>query len=494
MGPLLDPTPRPTEASILGGALGQGIARNFPQPEQMVQRRMLQEAFDKAKTSATQKDASPLDLAFDFLQATAGIKGSERYIGAVLPLLLEKARSARGAQVEPLGGTQQPQQEGIPQGEGIPQEAQGDVQQQPTEIPSSQDFLAQSQAQFQQQGQELPPPAVDQSGLFGGALQPTELGMGPIPNTYSPQQIQQVQTEDLQNGFPESIRAQRMEKYNDLARKETDDIVKAAQVQSEMATRRRQGQEAYRKVLGTTLNTNDPLDLALAENISERPGYRDVTSDVQRAEKVKQEYDLLKRNLDGFKVASVRPSPYLPWSRSQYEKNFKALRENAQPLIAEGMRSQIYSKLRENGWTPTETEQILNPLGENLRGKINDISKFKEATPTVSGGKPFQQVEQKINDRINKQWESFLQKNIKQGKVDPKNRDVLQPGTSLVLLRNEYMKKGGNWQDFESMILKLRDEGKIRLDRFQESEMNVINRRPIHSLFFEEFMFGTKSL
>jgi hypothetical protein len=56
------------------------------------------------------------------------------------------------------------------------------------------------------------------------------------------------------------------------------------------------------------------------------------------------------------------------------------------------------------------------------------------------------------------------------------------------------MKKGGNWEDYRDLITKLRAEGKLKLDRFQEDEMNAIIQRPFHTLEIDEFFFGTNSL
>lgn len=492
MGPLLDPTPRQTPESILGGALGQGIARNFPQPEMMVQRGLLQDAFNKAKKTAGKEGASPLDVAFDFLQATAGIPGAERYVGQVLPLVMQQAKAQRGAGVEPVGGMPQPGGEGMPPPEqaGPPGGPGGPPPGEQVEGPvSSQQFLQQSQSQVE----NLPPPLQDQSNLFSGALDPTELGMGPIPQTYSAEQIQQATIEDANSGFPESPRAQMMEQYNELARKETGDLVKAAGDQAKVAEMRRQGQDAFRGVLGQVLNTNNPMKLALAENIANKPRYRKFSNDVIRADKIKPEYDKINQKLDGFINSSVRPSPFLPWSRSQYFKNFDSLRKNSQPLIREGMRPQLSSELARNKWSQTEVEQILNPLGERLIKDIDGIEKFPQIGSVMTTGFDAKTVQRNTN-RVNKKWENFLSKNIKPGKIDPHERDVLQPGTSLVLLRNEYMQKGGNWEDFESMVNDLRESGKIRLDDFQENEMNTLIRRPVQSLTFEEFLLGTRRL
>lgn len=473
---VISPSPRAMQAGQIGQALGIGIGKNFPDPQQLVQRKQLSEAFQQFQNQSKDPNASPLDLSMNFLQSMAGIPGSERYVGQILPLIISQANAQRGAQ------TPQPGMEG-----GSPQ-MQG--QQQPaaqiTGSPSTQ-YVQKTQQEIP----NFPPPDQETPNVFGNTLEPTQLGMGPLPKTYSPQQIQQMETEDLRAGFPQSIRAQRAKEHNELARQEIKDYVNAAQVQSTIASQRRESQQQFRESLKEYYG-NDPLSLSLAENISNRPEYQNIANDQIRAEKVKREVDLLGKNIEGYKRASVRPSPY-GYRRSVYNKNFESLNENAQPLIKEGLRPELQKILAENGWTGIEVEQILNPLGQKNLTEIKSLPSLDVSkASTAGGGVLFSGSDQKIINERKKSWEKSLEKLIKPGEINPRTRDTLKPGTSLVLLRDQFMKKGGNWQDFEDMILNMRSNGKIKLDKYQEDEMNKLSQPPFQTITLDEFFNGTK--
>lgn len=478
---VFDFSPVESNASLIGKALGQGFARNFVPPEQRVAQQQLSKAFDNFRAN-TKPDSSPLDLTMNFLQSIAGIPGSERYAAQVLPLILTQSKGQRGATLEnvngqnPLGNvpSNQPVESNTPQSSAPRREVTG--------TPTQQFYQ-----KLQSEAPNFPPPQEEQPNLFAGTLEPAQLGMGPIPKLYSPQQIQQFETEDMLAGFPESIRAQRAQQYNELARKEMQDYVQAAQTQSAISEQRRVSQEAFRNIL-KTYTGKDNLTLSLAENIANKPEYQNIANDNIRAEKVMREVQLLDKNLNNFKNSSARPNPYLPWTRSQYLNNFDVLRDNAKPLIDNGLRPQIQKALTDSGWTTTETEQILNPLGKKIISETTSLPRLQTTYAT------FDEREKNIRDNQNKKWESFFEKTIKPGEINPKTRDTIKPGTSLFLLRNEYMKKGGNWEEFRDIIQNLRSSGKINLDRFQEDEMNKIIERPFSNLTIEEFFNGTKSL
>ncbi len=483
---VFDASPTPSTAGMIGSALGMGINKNFPDPQQLVQKRMLSEAFQKFRNQAN-PNASPLDLTMSFLEATAGIPGSERYVGQVLPLLLQQSKGNRGADLEnpdgtitPQPGKNQPAQQNQPQ-KVIPTNATQFLQQTAQEIPN------------------FPQPDTEQKNLFQGTLEPTAFGMGPLPNTYSPQQIKQMQEEDLRAGFPDMPRAKRAEQYNELARKDLNDYTQAAQTQSVISQATAKRQEEFRDTLKSFVGDN-PTDLALAESIAENK-YRNIANDQIRADKVSKEYDLLKGNLNEFRNSSSRPNPYLPISKQKYNDSFKTLQQNSKPLVDMGLRPQLTEMLAKNGWSMTETDQILNPLGEKIVTEIKGLPNL-EPTPTVgeefglfpAGKKMVDKFLGTQNEPKEKIWSDYFQKTIKPGQENPQTRDVLKPGTSLFLLQNQFMKKGGNYLKFQNMINNLVSTGKINLDKYQQKEMNTLNNYPLKNYTIEEFLFGTKNL
>lgn len=91
-----------------GQALGQGISQGA---ERGINRGMLQSAFKDLESLPT--NSTPLQLAAKLMETTAGIPGSERYVGQLFPLLLQQMQSQAA-----LGGTGTNPKEGtVPEGE-----------------------------------------------------------------------------------------------------------------------------------------------------------------------------------------------------------------------------------------------------------------------------------------------------------------------------------------------------------------------------------------
>lgn len=85
---------RQDTGSALGAAVGQGLQKGISTGmEQGVNRSRLQSALQEAKLTADDPNASYTDKANAYLSAFAGIPGSERYVGQILPLILQQHRA-----------------------------------------------------------------------------------------------------------------------------------------------------------------------------------------------------------------------------------------------------------------------------------------------------------------------------------------------------------------------------------------------------------------
>lgn len=107
--------PKVSLGQQLGMAAGQGLQQGLSQGLQtQYNRGLLQEALGKVRQSAQGQNA--LDTTLNFLEATAGIPGAERYVGQVLPMLLNQMTLQKRAEEESArpGGPTQPAMPGQP--------------------------------------------------------------------------------------------------------------------------------------------------------------------------------------------------------------------------------------------------------------------------------------------------------------------------------------------------------------------------------------------
>ena len=134
----------------------------------------------------------------------------------------------------------------------------------------------------------------------------------------------------------------------------------------------------------------------------------------------------------------------------------------------------------------------MNPLPSDLKKEIKDIPRSTVGNVSMSrSGMPAGKSVEMYKKSLEK-WGNFLEKNFETGVVDPKTEDVIKPGTSLLLLRNQALKKGVNWMDFKNLVNDLRSSGKIELDPIQLNDLSLISQEPSKSLSVGEFIFGVK--
>jgi len=183
-----DPTPVPSQASMMGQAAGSGLAKRLGLAE--------------AEKAALGAEGDPIKLAMAFARASTYAPEIQRSLGQLYEQALQRTYRQGSSDIPPQGGVPPPEVKVTEQEKIV--ESQPETRQDQTygssaepdkkniQLKSSQEYLNKSQEEF-----DLPPPSESQEHLFTGALDPTQWGGGPIPATYSPQQIQQVASEDL---------------------------------------------------------------------------------------------------------------------------------------------------------------------------------------------------------------------------------------------------------------------------------------------------------
>lgn len=471
---------------IVGSGLQQGLKKGF---DVQFQRGQLQDALAKARSSM-KPGASPTEVALSLMEAGAGIPGFERYAGQLLPLLMTQARGqSTNENVPELGGAQTGQP-------GLDQSTiQPGMQTNKRSVAPTKETAESILADAQKSGMDLPRPEIDPE-IFGGDLEPTRLNMGPIPPTYSEGQILKAQQQDAARGLDPSPAAAVMQNYNENARARQRDYVTAAQAHASIAESREASQGRFTQALKDALGgEKTPADtLALAERIAQRPEYRNQSNNALRAKAVADAVKQYEGSRETFRKASNRPNPLV--NQSGYENDLKNLGEKAQFYLKNGQREQLYSDLASNGWSESEIAQITNPLDPSILQAVKDFPKYKqEITSSGTSGINVRQKDVQENIKSRQRMGDFLEKHIKPGKVDPKNADSITPGTSLILLRNQFVNKGWGGRIFDQVLSgvvgKMREEGKD-LDSRQTAEFNMMSEHPAKTYSLWEMITGPK--
>ena len=104
---------------IIGSIAGENISKVLPGAvQQGYNRGQLQQSLEAIKNLANDPNSTPLDIQLAAMQAGAGIPGSERYLGQILPYLVKTAEANKMQQTklagEEPGISQVPQRQPLP--------------------------------------------------------------------------------------------------------------------------------------------------------------------------------------------------------------------------------------------------------------------------------------------------------------------------------------------------------------------------------------------
>lgn len=437
--------------SAIGAGLGQGLGQGFAQGANIgFQRNLLQGALQKVKDIRSNPKSTPFDLATALMEATAGIPGAERYLPQLYQSLLPELQANQQKNI-PLPG----QPEAFGQG-ATPTSA--------------------SSAQFPRLQMELPKAVT----TLGEGFENIGLGVGQMPSTYSPEQYRQVQQQYLSAGLDPTQALNEMQRQDQIAQQRFGDLEKAAVEQAEFST--------FMRDKLKDLNLADE-DFAVAERASLNPRIRNLKNPTLKADAVRKKMQLFQKAKKGFKDSAER----FNFDQNQYNDQIRTLQRDARVMIDNGQRDMVERDLSKAEWGPVEKEKILNPLPESIEKGIRALPKLedinKQITVLPDDPRYDEQARKAFQDREQREmkYKDFIAKNFKTGEYDFAN--IVEPGTSLLLLRDEAMKNGVGFREFQRMIHDLENSGQIVLDEYQQAERPYLSKHPMQSLGLGEILF-----
>lgn len=427
----------------LGQALGIGLGKNFVDPQQMVQRGMLQQALEQAKTQIRQPGQTPLDKIFSVMQAGAGIPGSERYLGSILPLV-QQLSMAEASQNAPLG-----------------LENETPVPQQLT------DFLSPPQINQQEnsfypnnQGQQKPPGNAPQAATTGNKV--------PV---LSNQQLLQYSKPYANQRTKAGIPTTPQEAYEQLKSINEDNKNANALVETErkerVASQREYGRIAEEKLRRVMPDAGDEEVAYIKRKAEEAAGQNASEADIERhaaaeARKYKNLVSKVEKDLGAIRSYS-RPFHELMGNAKTAEQTENDLRIKVQPLLDAGLYDKARLLLSKNGLYPEERERVVSSLGEIAKTNLAQFPKIKYNEYNT----PFSNKRQYDPQDIDKFKESL--------------GDILErdPSTNLILLRGAFEDKNVDWRLFKDTLNEFQENGTFLPNDDQFNQMGTLDEPPL---------------
>lgn len=432
--------------------VGHGLSQTLPQAAlQRSNREALLSSLGNIKNVANNPNASNLDVILSTLQAGAGIPGSERYIGQVLPEMLRQVEANR-AQNRPLPG--EVSQDQIPPVQARNREA----------------------IEPMAQRKELPSRTFGENRFF-----PTNLGPAGGPG-HIPQEATSGQKIPL------------------LAPNELPAAYKAHQARSTAAGIPMTLSEAKAEVdahQGTIKDHNKAVDEELKQQVLAQKNYGQKAVDElkkvypqatpeletvfqkfgeEEAQKGKSEAEInrsLATKAKDFsnQIASIKKDASAPrlfnsigsafnGTYKNAEKSIQDLRVKIKPLLDQGLYETARNLVSELGYYPEEVDMTVNPLGEREKVVFNKVP-----------GRKWGSIE-KPELPVNAQ-------SIKQGLRDLKEAN---PNFSLVLARKMFEDKRYDWRQFKDALNDLMENEGYELTTDQRNQLLNLDSPPLSGL------------
>jgi hypothetical protein len=435
-------------------------ARQMALEQQQYQRNRgrLQQALGQVSDLAKQK-ATPLQTSLAFLNATAGIPGSERYVGQVLPLILQQAQAEASQKgFSELGGAP-PQR--------VP--AQGQAAQVARNAPPS--LVTRSQPQNQTNNffptnlgpNEAPGnlPQAATEGLVRPVLNPQQM-MQEAQKLFQAQKefgLTFPQAYETVKGLNEDNR-----RFNESVEEERRARVSAQEEYGNRAV------EKLEKVYPEATDEQRAIFKKLGEKAASE-GQSQAEIDrylAKEATKFKNTISNVQQSISAPRVLNEIQRKFLGTGRS-FEQAAKDMQVKIKPLLELGLYDTARNLLNDLGYYPEERESIINPLSTQANALINAAPGVKKEI-IVPPGK-FDNFEQKLApEQI-----ASLKQNL--GEILQKD-----PNASLVLLRKAFEDKGYDWASFKDAMNELVQSQEINLTDDQFNQLPYLDSPPLNKL------------
>ncbi|MCK5019459.1 MAG: hypothetical protein KAS32_20540 [Candidatus Peribacteraceae bacterium] len=455
------PTAGVRTAELLGKSLGQGISKNFPDPQQQVQRGLLQDALGQVPEGASLLDV--MKIAGPQLMTTPG--GSQ-LLSEIAPLLKAEAAQKAYLQAYPLD---QERQAG-----GVDAQGQPTGQVSPTAgVQPTGEVSPEGEAYFRRPT----PPESEQRTFPGQSVSPT-----PVP-MMTPAEINQRTGEIVRENLAAGVPLNPMEARKMALQEQEMRIQTNRQVETERQTR-----EAKQKDWASQARTRfenaglgkEPDDYAIFERFaSEAENAKNETDAYKYAKTKYSEYQNAVNSITRENVPNMAEKMWNKLNGTYKDKQsvIQGMQPGLKRMKALGLEDQARKLLTSDvGLGPEDTELALYPLS---KGEKSDYAKIP---PNQFQGKSpglFEDLELKYASEESKlPPERFQSFKDELADIFKKN-----PESNLIGLRGKLNhEKKYAWQDVSNAISELIDEGRFTPDRIQEQQLTVIKAPPMPGL------------
>ena len=474
---VFDLTPTQSTASMIGNALGMGVAKNLPQPEQMVQRGLLRDAFSKINPNMDMSQ-NLQNIAPELLTTAGGVEA----LNTILPMMQKQAQTQAYKQYIDNQRKGISQQRQLPQQSQIPQDQNNELlqqiqprQQKPGQIPDVRSTLYQDYIiQKQEEAQTYP-----------------EITAGPeITRLLSPDERRKAAYDLMEQsnlaGNPISLE----QSMNIVDREQQSIAANNEQIRIEQQRRKSEIKDitsgyVKRAINAGLINPDRPEDITVAEELAmENRKNANPSEAWKNIRKGLREWKSAKNTIQR-EFGIKGPFSELYNKAIGNYKDVETVINNLQNDLDKYRKYGLIDEARKDistylGFGPELTERAIFPFTKEQSSELDkfpgNIIPRKERAPTIHDVFPGELYNLDANkfDKFKDYLENYL----------GKNKDINLISLRGVLNQN----KKYSWQDISKAIGELIEEDRFTPNYTQDQQLKVINQAPLPGLM-EQFKF-----
>jgi hypothetical protein len=462
--------PQETPWDLIGKSIGQNVSQHLPGAvQQGYNRGQLQNSLGAIKNLAGKPGTKPLDLILAAMQAGAGIPGSERYLGQLIPELSKFATAEASGNV-PLpiesSATQREPLGPVPKGQVLPG-FMGKQDQTNQFFPSniSGGMGPGNAPQPATKGQIVPLRTRDEKITDAKKLSKDSNDAG-IPLTVA-QALEQINADEedkkLMNAEVEKERQQRTESQKTYGERGVEYLRKHFP-KGEIPTAE---QEAIFQKKAEDFSTENKSEAQINRHlVKEAQKFRNIIVNARKDLSRPGLFESIGRKLTG--------------TYKNLEESGNDLRSTLKPLLDEGLYDTATNLMSEKGYGPEEIDSTLRPLGEQEKSIIKKTPSFKR------GQIPVGELKGKIGPA------NFLPSEERQIDLQPLKTMITElksanPNFSLVLGRKGAEDLNYNWRDYKNALNELEQEG-FEFTDDQNNQKGYLNEPPLN--YIQQVLHG----
>ena len=468
---VFQPSPRAMQQQGIGQALGLGIGQNFPDPQQQVQRNLLEGALSKLPENANA--IQMLKTIGPQLMTTPG--GSQ--LLAELAPLLQKDASAKAYLASNNQGqdiTAQNQFPGVGGSTGL------NAMQQQEVIPSGEQYF------------KAPKPPVGKEGTYPKMSVLPE----PIP-LMTPEEMQQKQRQYISQSLAAGAPADPVAAQNLVQNEQNQRMMNNQQIEKERGVREEKQQQQSQRMIKRFENSS-----AQPKSEEDKIVFEKFANEAKDAANENDAYTYARAKYNQFDNARnglIRESEIPGFATKMFQKAMgtykekesvmKDLKPHIQKLKDLGLENEARAILSNDvGLGMEDTELAMYPPSKEENNMYNKLARnpnLKKVDVLFSDEYLRFPGEESSLDP-----EKFIKFKDEIANILEKNKD-----TNLVAMRGVLnADKKYAWTDISTAIAELIDEGRFSPNNIQEQQLNVVKSPPIPGLgaMFKEFWKGTK--